>query len=78
VSVGIKPHTTNKGNKRNSMKTIKDFDVGQKVKVNEQEIIGKIVLINYDCNEIVIEDLDSEYLPPENQLVYKPDELNIV
>ena len=60
------------------MKTIKDFDVGQKVKVNEQEIIGKIVLINYDCNEIVIEDLDSEYLPPENQLVYKPDELNIV
>ena len=60
------------------MKTIKDFDVGQKVKVNKQEIIGKIVLINYDCNEIVIEDLDSEYLPPENQLVYKPDELNIV
>ena len=60
------------------MKTIKDFDVGQKVKVNEQDIIGKIVSINYDCNEIVIEDLDSEYLPPENQLVYKPDELNIV
>jgi len=49
-----------------------------KRKVNAQDIIGKIILINYDCNEIVIEDLDSEYLPPENQLVYKPTELNII
>jgi hypothetical protein len=73
-----KLHTTNKGNKRNNMQTIKDFNVGQKVKVNEQDIIGKIVSINYDCNEIVIEDLDSEYLPPENNLVYKPTELNII
>jgi hypothetical protein len=73
-----KLHTINKGNKRNNMQTIKDFNIGQKVKVNEQDIIGKIILINYDCNEIIIEDLDSEYLPPENQLVYKPTELNII
>jgi hypothetical protein len=30
------------------MQTIKDFNIGQKVKVNEQNIIGKIILINYD------------------------------
>ncbi len=60
------------------MQTIKDFNIGQKVKVNQQDIIGKIVSIDYNCNEIVIEDLYSEYLPPENQLVYKPSELNIV
>jgi len=78
VRVGETPHNQYKGEKEIIMQTIKDFNIGQKVKVNEQDIIGKIILINYDCNEIVIEDLDSEYLPPENQLVYKPTELNII
>jgi vacuolar-type H+-ATPase catalytic subunit A/Vma1 len=55
--------------------TIKDFEIGDYVKVKEQEIYGEIVKIHYDTNEIVIEDDASEYESPDDQLVYRPDEI---
>ena len=45
------------------------------VKPKEQDIIGEILAIHYDTNEIVIRDFDSEYEAPDDQLVYRPDEL---
>jgi hypothetical protein len=55
--------------------TIKQFEIGNKVKHINQDIVGKIVLIHYDTNEVVIEDNHSEYDYPENLLVYRPSEL---
>ena len=55
--------------------TIKQFEIGNKVKHINQDIVGKIVLIHYDTNEVVIEDNHSEYYYPENLLVYRPSEL---
>jgi len=55
--------------------TIKQFEIGNKVKHINQDIVGKIVSIHYDTNEVVIEDNHSEYYYPENLLVYRPSEL---
>ena len=51
------------------------FEVGDVVKHKEQDIIGEILAINYYTNEIVIRDFDSEYEAPDDQLVYRPGEL---
>ena len=53
------------------------FEVGDVVKHKEQDIIGEILAIHYDTNEIVIRDFDSEYEAPDDQLVYRPDELDL-
>jgi len=53
------------------------FKVGDFVKHKEQDIIGEILAIHYDTNEIVIRDFDSEYESPDDQLVYRPDELDL-
>jgi hypothetical protein len=53
------------------------FEVGDFVKHKEQDIIGEILAIHYDTNEIVIRDFDSEYESPDDQLVYRPDELDL-
>jgi hypothetical protein len=55
--------------------TIKQFEIGNKVKHISQDIVGKVVSIHYDTNEIIIEDNHSEYYYPENLLVYRPSEL---
>ena len=55
--------------------TIKQFEIGNKVKHIDQDIVGKIVSIYYDTNEIVVEDTHSEYEYPDNLLVYRPSEL---
>ena len=55
--------------------TIKNFELGNKVKHVSQDILGKIISIYYDTNEIVIEDIHSEYSYPDNLLVYRPSEL---
>jgi hypothetical protein len=55
--------------------TIKQFEIGNKVKHINQDILGKIISIHYDTNEIVIEDTHSEYEYPDNLLVYRPSEL---
>lgn len=51
------------------------FTVGDTVKHRDQDIIGEILAIHYDTNEIVIKDLFSEYDEPDDQLVYRPEEL---
>ena len=51
------------------------FEVGDYVKVKDQDIYGEILVIHYDTNEIVIRDDASEYEAPDDQLVYRPDEL---
>jgi len=55
--------------------TIKNFEIGNKVKHVDQDIIGKIVSLHYDTNEITIKDIHSEYNYPDNLLVYRPSEL---
>ena len=55
--------------------TIKQFEIGNKVKHINQNILGKVISIHYDTNEIVIEDAHSEYKYPDNLLVYRPSEL---
>ena len=52
--------------------------IGDKVKVLGQDIVGIVVKIHEDTNEIVIEDFYSEYSSPDNQLVYRPNELEVV
>ena len=53
------------------------FEVGDTVKHIDQDIIGEILAIHYDTNEIVIKDLFSEYGAPDDQLVYRPNELKL-
>ena len=55
--------------------TIKEFRIGNLVKHIDQYIIGKIISIHYDTDEIVIEDIHSEYEYPDNLLIYRPSEL---
>lgn len=55
--------------------TIKEFKIGNLVKHIDQYIIGKIISIHYDTDEIVIEDIHSEYEYPDNLLIYRPSEL---
>jgi hypothetical protein len=55
--------------------TIKQFEIGNKVKHIDQDILGKVISIHYDTNEIVIEDAHSEYDYPDNLLVYRSNEL---
>jgi hypothetical protein len=53
------------------------FEVGDTVKHIDQDIIGEILAIHHDTNEIVIRDFHSEYEAPDDQLVYRPDELKL-
>ena len=55
--------------------TIKQFEIGNQVKHIDQDIVGKIVSIHYDTDEIVVEDTHSEYEYPDNLLIYRPSEL---
>ena len=55
--------------------TIKQFEIGNQVKHIDQDIVGKIVSIHYDTDEIVVEDIHSEYEYPDNLLIYRPSEL---
>ena len=51
------------------------MNIGDTVKVLGQDIAGIVVKIHESTNEIVIEDFYSEYLSPDNQLVYRLNEL---
>tara|TARA_R110000823_G_scaffold72663_1_gene167317 strand:- start:485 stop:655 length:171 start_codon:yes stop_codon:yes gene_type:complete len=51
------------------------MNIGDTVKVLGQDIVGIVVRIHESTNEIVIEDFYSEYLSPDNQLVYRLNEL---
>ena len=49
--------------------------VNDKVKVIGQDIVGNVLAVHSDTNEVVIEDHDSEYKTPDNQLVYRCEDL---
>ena len=51
------------------------FKENDYVKVIDQEIYGKVLFVHADTNEIVIEDFNSEYPEPDNQLIYRPSDL---
>jgi len=50
--------------------------IGSKVKVVNQDIVGTVLEIFPDCNEVVIEDHDLEY--PDNQLTFRPSDLKVI
>ena len=52
--------------------------VGDKVKVIGQDIDGIVLAIHKDTNEVVIQDLDSEYETPDDELTYRPSELELI
>jgi hypothetical protein len=55
----------------------RSFEIGDTVKHIDQDIIGEILRIHYDTNEIVIRDFGSEYESPEDELIYRPSELKL-
>lgn len=54
------------------------YKVGDKVKVIDQEIFGVILRISDFTNEVIIQDEHSEYDSPDDELVYKRSELEII
>ena len=49
--------------------------VNDKVKVVGQDIVGTVLRIHSDTNEVVIRDNYSEYKTPDNELVYRCEDL---
>jgi hypothetical protein len=49
------------------------IQIGDRVKVKDQDIWG--VIVEYSGSRLVIEDMDSEYEPPDNRLEYHASEL---
>jgi len=62
---------------KNNQMQIDDFKIGDIVKHIDQDIWGTVLHIDYNCNDIVINDLDSEYEYPDSELIYRPYELKL-
>ena len=56
---------------------MKQYRKGDKVKVIGQDITGTVLKIHH-TNEVVIRDNDSEYESPDDELIYKPYELELL
>jgi len=54
------------------------FEAGDRVKVIGQDIVGIVLRVHYDTNEVVIQDDYSEYEAHDDELVYRHDELSVV
>ena len=52
--------------------------VNSKVEVLDQDIVGTVLAIHPDTNEVVIEDHNSEYPYPDNQLTFRPSDLKVI
>jgi len=52
-----------------------NITIGDKVKVIGQDIEGIVLATYKDTNEVVIQDLDSIYETPDDELTYRPNEL---
>jgi hypothetical protein len=52
-----------------------EHNVGDRVKVIGQDIVGTVLRVHYDTNEVVIQDDHSEYEQPDDELVYKSEEV---
>jgi hypothetical protein len=55
-----------------------EFKAGDRVKVIGQDIVGIVLRAHYDTNEVVIQDDYSEYEAPDDELVYRHDELQLL
>ena len=55
-----------------------EFEAGDRVKVIGQDIVGTVLRVHYDTNEVVIQDDYSEYEAPDDELVYRQDELQLL
>ncbi len=55
-----------------------EFEAGDRVKVIGQDIVGTVLRVHYDTNEVVIQDDYSEYEAPEDELDYRHDELQLL
>ena len=51
---------------------------GDIVNVIGQHIFGLVLAIHEDTNEVVIQDYHSEYEAPEDQLIYRKEELKLL
>lgn len=52
--------------------------VGDKVKVIDQEIFGVVLRISDFTNEVVIKDEHSEFESPDDELIYRLSELEVI
>ena len=52
------------------------WEIGDKVKVKEQDIIGEVVPV-HDDTEVIICEIDGEFECPDGHLSYRPYELEI-
>ena len=55
-----------------------EFEAGDRVKVIGQDIVGTVLRVNYDTNEVVIQDDHSEYEHPDDELVYRSEEVQLL
>jgi hypothetical protein len=52
------------------------WEIGDKVKVKEQDILGEVVAV-HDDTEVIICEIDGEFECPDGHLSYRPYELEI-
>ena len=52
------------------------YNIGDKVKVKEQDIIGEVVAVHNDT-EVILCEIDGEFECPDGHLSYRPYELEI-
>ena len=55
-----------------------EFEAGDRVKVIGQDIVGTELRVHYDTNEVVIQDDHSEYEAPDDELVYRAEEVKLL
>ena len=55
-----------------------EFEAGDRVKVIAQDIVGTVLRVHYDTNEVVIQDDYSEYEAPDDELVYRAEEVKLL
>ena len=55
-----------------------EFEAGDRVKVIGQDIAGTVLRVHYDTNEVVIQDDHSEYEHPDDELVYRSEEVQLL
>ena len=55
-----------------------EFAAGDRGKVIGQDIVGTVLRVHYDTNEVVIQDDHSEYEHPDDELVYRSEEVKLL
>ena len=55
-----------------------EFKASDRVKVIGQDIVGTVLRVHYDTNEVVIQDDHSEYKHPDDELVYRSEEVQLL